>query len=72
MNKRNILISMGYREADIRNNPGLWMKPVGYQLFAFQECQNKWINYFVRNDDNKMEIYESKVLTDDIDKFMLG
>lgn len=42
MTIREALLSMGYRE----EKPGVWLKPIGFQLFVFKESSNRWYNYF--------------------------
>lgn len=66
MTIRESLISMGYRESA----PGKWLKPIGYQLFCFNEATNKWRNYFT---DIKGEIclWEKHTLTDKYDPLFL-
>lgn len=63
MTIREALISMGYRE----EAPGKWLKPIGYQLFSFNEATNQWCNYFT---DIKGEIclWEKHTLNDALNK----
>lgn len=55
MNIREALISMGYRE----EKDGHWLKPIGYQIFSYNQENNKWCNWFLDNN-SIISLYESK------------
>lgn len=56
MTLREALFAMGYQE----QKSGIWVKPIGYQMFCFFEQKNKWVNYF-EGADNKLHIWNSKI-----------
>jgi hypothetical protein len=47
---REALLAMGYNEAE----PQKWLKPVGYQLFTFDEKQLRWSNWFLAKTGERM------------------
>lgn len=47
MTIREALIAMGYKEVAARK----WMKPMGYQLFSYNEDNNNWTNWFTSVKD---------------------
>ena len=69
MTRREALLAMGYTEAE----PGRWLKPVGYNCFAYSEQQNTWKNYF-KTIQRELDCYDSHVIEDtdkeDTDEFL--
>lgn len=57
MSVREVLISMGYRE----EQPGHWLKPIGYVLFSYHEGHEEWANWF-RDVKGVLGAYERKPL----------
>lgn len=46
------LLSMGYRRLLNKGHTnGLWLKPVAYVCFVFNEAEMRWYNMFVGMDD---------------------
>lgn len=64
MTIREALLIMGYSEA----KPGHWMKPIGYQLFAYREDKNEWANYF-KSAQNKIEYWNTSSFQSDEKRF---
>lgn len=59
---REALIAMGYKEVKPKN----WMKPIGYQLFSYNEEKNEWVNWF-KDGNDKIAIWETKSFRRDVD-----
>lgn len=64
-NLKHALFQMGYRP--FKNK---WLKPIGYQLFCFNEEDLLWINYFKSFSDGAILIYDKKNYTFDIDPLL--
>ena len=56
---RAALLSMGYREA----KPQTWLKPIGFQLFTYEEKFQRWTNWF-KGANGKMLIWDSHTTAD--------
>ncbi len=56
---REALQAMGYTEV----KQGAWLKPIGYQCFAFNESKNEWQNWY-RSARGHVELFESHVFGD--------
>ena len=46
MTLREALLAMGYHEAE----PQKWLKPIGYQVFSFNEKLGRWGCWFLGQD----------------------
>lgn len=51
------LRSLSYSEV----KTGIWMKPVGFHLFAFRESDSMWLNYFLAGT-GEILVWESKTV----------
>lgn len=59
LEKRKVLLSMGYRQPN-KNIP-IWMKPVGFCLFIVKTDEDKWYNY-IRLGDSESLVHNSENL----------
>lgn len=59
LTNRESLIAMGYREM----HAGKWAKPIGYQLFTFDEKSGKFHNWF-KDIQGKICVWESYTYVD--------
>lgn len=60
MTLREALLAMGYTE----KKPGIWLKPVGYQLFQFKEEGLMWVNWF-KALNGEVAMWQKKILSPD-------
>jgi len=56
---RQALQAMGYHE----ERDGIWLKPVGYHAFGYNESKKQWFNWF-RDMQGEISLYESHILKD--------
>lgn len=61
------LLSMGYRE----QKPGIWLKPLGWQLFCYREDKATWYNWF-RDCQNKLSLWDSHAFSDESKHFLFS
>jgi hypothetical protein len=59
------LAAMGYHEL----RPKVWLKPVGFQLFMFEEEKLLWTNWFRPLDDPKPAIWQTERVHLDVGHF---
>lgn len=64
-NIEKILTSMSYRL--IQKN--IWMKPIGFHLFTYNEERKEWINFFKSKEESL--IWESKIYNNPEEDFLL-
>lgn len=54
---RCALRGLGYREADVK----VWLKPIAYQAFRFDEDELRWTNIF-KDAQGEICIYQQEIL----------
>ena len=59
MTIREALLAMGYTES----KPCIWLKPIGFQCFAYDEAKKKWSNN-IRDMQGNVVVYDGSIFED--------
>ena len=59
------LTSMGYRRPNASENPGKWMKPVGFHVFSYEEDRNELTNWFLSAQNTLERWHVASLYPDD-------